>query len=254
MNHYNPSYAPTLGQGFRAGVPIGVGYFPTAMAFGLVCRDIGLSLAQAVTFSLTNFAGSGQFLAVNLIAAKATAAALFLGVLMINLRYMFMGAAIAGRLAEDAIGGKRLPIAFGTTDEVFSVSALRPGKLTFPYMMGLEGIAYAGWVAGTAVGFLVGTILPYAGQRAAAVTIYAMFASLLVQEVKTNRTAILVAGLSAILNSLFVCIAGMPVGWSFVLAMLGGTIFGAWVMPDSDEDGQEKCEEIQPDAKSEALV
>lgn len=206
------------------------------MAFGLVCRDIGMNLVESTLFSITNFAGSGQFLAANLIAAKATAIAIFLGVLMINLRYMFMGASIASRLEPDVKGVRRLLVAFGTTDEVFSVSTLRPGRLSFSYMAGLEGTAYTGWVAGTAVGFIVGMVLPDALQRAAAVTIYAMFASLLTQEVKSNWQAILVAGLSAAVNSLLVCAMGIPVGWAFVIAMLSGTLFGAWIMPDTDEE------------------
>lgn len=237
MNHQqNISAHATLGEGIHAGFPICVGYFPTAMAFGLVCRDIGMNLVESTLFSITNFAGSGQFLAANLIAAKATAIAIFLGVLMINLRYMFMGASIASRLEPDVKGVRRLLVAFGTTDEVFSVSTLRPGRLSFSYMAGLEGTAYTGWVAGTAVGFIVGMVLPDALQRAAAVTIYAMFASLLTQEVKSNWQAILVAGLSAAVNSLLVCAMGIPVGWAFVIAMLSGTLFGAWIMPDTDEE------------------
>jgi len=237
MNHQqNISAHATLGEGIHAGFPICVGYFPTAMAFGLVCRDIGMNLVESTLFSITNFAGSGQFLAANLIAAKATVIAIFLGVLMINLRYMFMGASIASRLEPDVKGVRRLLVAFGTTDEVFSVSTLRPGRLSFSYMAGLEGTAYTGWVAGTAVGFIVGMVLPDALQRAAAVTIYAMFASLLTQEVKSNWQAILVAGLSAAVNSLLVCAMGIPVGWAFVIAMLSGTLFGAWIMPDTDEE------------------
>lgn len=237
MNHKrNTSSQATLGEGIRAGFPICVGYFPTAMAFGLVCRDIGMNLVESTLFSISNFAGSGQFLAANLIAAHATVIAIFLGVLMINLRYMFMGASIASRLEPDVRGIRRLLVAFGTTDEVFSVSALRPGRLSFPYMLGIEGSAYTGWVSGTAVGFIVGMVLPDALQRAAAVTIYAMFASLLTREVKSNWQALLVAGFAAVVNSLLVCALGMPVGWAFVIAMLSGTLFGAWVMPDTDEE------------------
>ncbi|HPZ16782.1 MAG TPA: AzlC family ABC transporter permease, partial [Sphaerochaeta sp.] len=56
----------TFKQGFHDGLPIFIGYFPTALAFGLVCRDLGLRAWHAILFSVTNFAGSGQFLAASL--------------------------------------------------------------------------------------------------------------------------------------------------------------------------------------------
>jgi predicted branched-subunit amino acid permease len=80
----------TFKQGCKEGFPIFVGYFPTAMAFGLVCRDLGLRIWEAVLFSMTNFAGSGQFLAANLIGKGAIPAEIFISVLLVNLRYTFM--------------------------------------------------------------------------------------------------------------------------------------------------------------------
>ena len=42
-NDYRGAMARTLTfkQGFHDGLPIFIGYFPTALAFGLVCRDLG---------------------------------------------------------------------------------------------------------------------------------------------------------------------------------------------------------------------
>jgi predicted branched-subunit amino acid permease len=75
----------TFREGCLEGFPIFVGYFPTAMAFGLVCRDLGMRIWEAVLFSLTNFAGSGQFLAANLIGGGALLAELFVSVFMVPL-------------------------------------------------------------------------------------------------------------------------------------------------------------------------
>ncbi len=234
----------TFLQGVREGFPIGVGYFPTAIAFGLVCRDIGLGAVEATAFSATNFAGSGQFLAANLIESHATVAAIFIGVLMINLRYLFMGASIANRLGAQSHGVGRLLVAFGTTDEVFSIATLRKGELTIPYMIGLESIAYVGWVGGTLVGFLMGMVLPPALQLAAGVTIYAMFASLLASESRHHWQAIIVAAVSAGINTLLGMTLHIPTGWAFVISMLCATVVGAMIMPD--EPLQEIDDEAQP--------
>ena len=49
-------------EGIKDGSPIFLGYFTTALAFGLLTRSSGFTFVEGVLTSLTNFAGSGQFL------------------------------------------------------------------------------------------------------------------------------------------------------------------------------------------------
>ena len=226
----------TFSRGVREGFPICVGYFPTAMAFGLVCRDVGLKMWEAVLFSVTNFAGSGQFLAINLLSSGALILEIFIGVLLINLRYLFMGAALNHKLEEGIHGPKRLILAHGTTDEVFSVAVLHNAKLSWSYMVGLEGISYLGWVGGTALGFLIGMVLSAELQMAVGVTLYAMFISLLAQELRQKGAMVLmIAGFSAAMNSMLILILHMGSGWAFVLSMLTASIVGAIIIAEPED-------------------
>ncbi|HAF85420.1 MAG TPA: branched-chain amino acid permease [Sphaerochaeta sp.] len=225
----------TFRRGVREGFPICVGYFPTAMAFGLVCRDVGLKIWEAVLFSVTNFAGSGQFLAINLLASGSLILEIFIGVLLINMRYLFMGAALNNKLEDGIHGPKRLLVAHGTTDEVFSIAVLHNQRLSWPYMIGLEGIAYIGWVGGTALGFLIGMVLSSELQMAVGVTLYAMFISLFAQELRQKGIMVLViAGFSAIMNSILILCLNVGSGWAFVLSMLTASIFGALVITEGE--------------------
>ncbi|WP_320127404.1 AzlC family ABC transporter permease [uncultured Sphaerochaeta sp.] len=225
----------TAKQGIQDGFPIFIGYFPTAMAFGLICRNIGLSLGESALFSLTNFAGSGQFLAINLLSSGALLFEIFISVLLINIRYSFMGAALNLKLDTGITGIKRILIAHGTTDEVFSVAILHNGLLSSNYLLALELTSYTGWVSGTIVGFLIGMILPHELQLAVGVTLYAMFSSLFAQELRQKGILVLaIAGISALLNSLLVCLFHLGTGWAFVIAMLLSAVFGALVSPDQD--------------------
>ncbi|MDT4762029.1 AzlC family ABC transporter permease [Sphaerochaeta sp. PS] len=227
----------TFSKGVQEGFPICVGYFPTAMAFGLVCRDVGLKLWESVLFSVTNFAGSGQFLAINLLASGSLILEICIGVLLINLRYLFMGAALNQKLEKGIHGPKRLILAHGTTDEVFSVAVLHKQELSWTYMMGLEGISYLGWVGGTAVGFLIGMILSPELQMAVGVTLYAMFISLFAQELRQKGVMVLlIAGFSAILNTALILVLHMGSGWSFVIAMLSASIFGALIIDEPETE------------------
>ena len=235
MNGSSTQESLTFARGVREGFPICVGYFPTAMAFGLVCRDVGLKAWEAVLFSLTNFAGSGQFLAINLLASGALLLEIFIGVLLINLRYLFMGAALSQKLEEGIHGPRRLIIAHGTTDEVFSVAVLHNQKLSWTYMVGLQGVSYAGWVGGTALGFLIGMVLSPELQMAVGVTLYAMFISLFAQELRQKGIMVLIiAGFSAILNSILILALSMGSGWAFVISMLSASLFGASIIKEPE--------------------
>lgn len=223
----------TFTQGCRDGLPIFIGYFPTAIAFGLVCRDLGLRSWQAILFSVSNFAGSGQFLAASLMGSGALLAELFISVLLINMRYMFMGAELSRKLDPALAGWQRPLIAFATTDEVFSVAVLNPSPLPAPYLFGLEGISYLGWVGGTATGFLIGMILPPLLQLAVGVTLYALFSILLTQQVRQKGVvALALAALSAAIHTLLTVLLAVPVGWSFVISMLSAAFIGALVIDE----------------------
>ncbi len=223
----------TFTLGCHDGLPIFIGYFPTAIAFGLVCRDLGLRTWQAILFSVSNFAGSGQFLAASLMGSGALLAELFISVLLINMRYMFMGAELSRKLDPALAGWQRPLIAFATTDEVFSVAVLNPSPLPAPYLFGLEGISYLGWVSGTATGFLIGMVLPPLLQLAVGVTLYALFTILLTQQVRQKGLkALALAALSGTIHTVLTVVLSVPVGWSFVISMLSATFIGALIIDE----------------------
>lgn len=221
----------TRKEGIMDGFPIFLGYFSTAIAFGLICRNININLFNTTLISLTSFAGSGQFLMVNLLSNGALLVELFISILLINLRYVFMGASLNQRLGEDISLIQRIFIAFSTTDEIFSVAILKPQKLNFKYLFALELTSYSGWVLGTVTGYIIGLALPHNLQLAMAVTLYAMFASLWGAETRTHGyKVILIGAFSAIVNSILILCLDVAIGWSFVIAMLSATLFGAFIM------------------------
>ncbi|MGE5606067.1 MAG: AzlC family ABC transporter permease, partial [Bacteroidota bacterium] len=146
-------------RGFAAGFPVFVGYFPVAVAFGILSKTTGLSVGDSVAFSVLVFAGASQFMALNLIKAGAAFSGIIFATLLLNLRHLLMSASLAAKIA--APDKRWLPaVAFGVTDETFAVSATNYGPLGIPFLLALEGTAYLGWVGGTLMGYLAGSILP----------------------------------------------------------------------------------------------
>lgn len=218
-------------QGIIDGFPVFLGYFSTAIAFGLLCRVINITLFSSVLMSLTSFAGSGQFLTINLYSTGTLMLELFISVMLINFRYVFMGISINNKLSKDITFLQRCLVAFGTTDEIFTIATLKKQTLNFPYLFSMELTAYSGWVSGTLIGYLLGTLLSSSLQAAMGVTLYAMFASLWSNEVRKNGASILIiGGISALINSFLICICHLSAGWSFVIAMISASFIGSYIV------------------------
>ena len=58
---------PAWKEGVRAATPIVLGYLPVGLAFGVLARRAGLTTPEAGLMSLLVYAGSSQFIAVEMI-------------------------------------------------------------------------------------------------------------------------------------------------------------------------------------------
>ena len=135
-----PEEAPiqnSFSQGFWGGMPIGLGYFSVAFAFGISAVAAGVPVWGAALISMTNVTSAGQFAGLSLMATGAGLAEQALTQLVINLRYALMSLSLSQRL-DPAIGLlDRLFMAFLNTDEVFAVASSQPGLLGRRYFHGL---------------------------------------------------------------------------------------------------------------------
>ena len=70
-------------EGLIVGLPLIIGYFPIAMAFGLLSKNTGISFRDTSLFSIMVYAGASQFMALNLIVANVSTSSIIaeLGVL-----------------------------------------------------------------------------------------------------------------------------------------------------------------------------
>lgn len=230
-------------EGAKNAFPIFIGYFTTSLAFGLVAVGIGLSPLLAITFSATNLTGAAQFMAINLLGAGAAASEILISVLLMNMRYFIMSMAISRKIqfknAKD-----RFLLAFGITDEIFSVASLRPGMVSKPFMLGLEGFSWLGWASGTVAGVTMGAFLPRSLQDAMSGALFALFAALLVPEIKKSHLPLVLALAAGGLNTLLYYAWKVPAGWSIVISMLVITALGAALFGDGAEDGAEEDQEV----------
>ncbi len=222
-----------LKEGLKGGIPMVIGYIPIAMAFGILAKTEGVSLLDSMLFSILVFAGASQFMALNLLALGVGTGEIILATLLMNFRHFLMSASLAAKFQEKR---KRwIPLAaFAITDETFSVAALRPGPLTLHYLLPMEYSAYAAWVGGTALGYLLGGALPDLVKASMGVALYAMFVAILVPEVRRSKVVTTLALGAGILNTSLNYFSIVTSGWSLILTILFVSAAGAWIF-----DGEE---------------
>lgn len=225
----------SLKAGLIAGLPLAIGYFPVAMAFGLLAKTVNISLLDSCLFSLIVFAGASQFMALDLIKAGIAAGDIVLATFLLNLRHLMMSASLAVRINDVKPGW--LPfIAFGITDESFSVASLKKGKLSVPFLLALQGIGYASWVSGTFTGYLLGTALPVSVQSSLGIGLYAMFTAILVPEIKKSVNVLCLAVIAAIIYGFNDYFNVLPSGWSLIVSIISASLIGLFVLKDETKE------------------
>lgn len=221
-------------DGALSAIPVIIGFFPVAMAFGLLAKTIHLSLLDSFLFSFLVFAGASQFMALDLIKAGVATGSIILSTFLLNLRHLMMSASLSLRLR----GSKRAVlffIAFGITDETFAVASLKHGKLTTPFLLVLQGLSYSAWVGGTVVGYIVGAILPTALQNSLGIGLYAMFAAILTPEMRKSMNVVILAVISAITYIVISYTSIIPEGWYLVATILIASVLGVFLIKEDQE-------------------
>jgi len=179
----------------------------------------------------------------------ASLISIFLVNLVINARYLVMSLSLNNHIVEKMSFGKRMFIAFGMTDENFSVASLYTGKLSFAFFAGLMLTSYSGWVLGTLVGALLMQLMPPIIQEALSITIYAMFCGLLLPSIKKDRAVACIAGISIFISCLFWFIPALttlPSGINIIVPTVIAAALGAWLFPiDNNKEANDKANEVK---------
>ena len=215
----------------KSGLPIFIGYFPAAVAFGILAKTCGTTFLEAMLFSTVVFAGASQFIALNLLATGMGPVGIVLTTLLVNFRHFLMSAYLSTRIKEKAVT-YYFPMAFGVTDETFSVMSFTKGDLTKEFVMPLELTAWSGWVSGTLSGYLMGGFMPAILTQSMGVALYALLLAILMPELKTSLRSLILALSAGLFNWFLVTVDILPKGWSIIVCILVVACAGA-MLPSS---------------------
>ena len=224
--------------GVNRGLPVGMGYFSVSFGFGAMAVSQGLKTLDAVLISATNLTSAGQFAGLTLIVAAATLWEMVLTQLVINSRYALMSLALSQRMGQEIGLLPRLLIAFFNTDEVFALAMAREHSLTAPFLYGLGLLPIVGWVSGTLLGALAGSILPGSVRTALGVMLYGMFIAIVIPPAKKEKAVAVTSLLGLAFSSLFAWVPALskaPKGTPIVICTVAAAAICAWLFPVKEE-------------------
>lgn len=151
-----------VGKAFYKSIPVMAGYIVLGIGFGILLRSAGYGVLWAFAMSAFIYAGSMQYVGVELITGGAGILTTALTTLMVNARHLFYSISMINRYKDS---GKYKPyLIFALTDETYSL--LCDGKTPegedpdlFRFLVSFFDQCY--WVIGSVIGSLLGAVLPF---------------------------------------------------------------------------------------------
>ena len=221
-----------LRRGMRDGVPLGQAALAYGLAFGLVAAQVPLALPQAVTMSAAVYSGSAQLAALNLIqTGYVTLTALAATILLMNARYVMFSAALQPWLGQTtALRAYGSLLLLGDANWLLVMRAIDKGEADRAYLAGTGVPMLVGWLGGTSVGVLSGSILPDPRVLAADLMLPA-FAAAMMGGMMRGRASYLAAGVGGGVALAVMGLAGP--GWAIIAAGVAGAAVAAaaWRAP-----------------------
>lgn len=147
----------------RAGVretwAVGLGLVPLGLAFGLLMTQSGFAWWWTPIFSVVIYAGSMEFLAVNLVTAGVGPFSAAVTGFMVNFRHIFYGLTFP-RNQINSLPGK-VYSTYALTDESYAIVSARPaGPVSGTRVLTIQLLCQSLWVIPGIIGALAGELIP----------------------------------------------------------------------------------------------
>jgi 4-azaleucine resistance transporter AzlC len=212
--------------GLRYTLPLLIGIAPFGMIYGVLAIKAGFPPAAAQAMSAILFAGSSQFMIVNLVAAGSPWLVVVFTAVVVNLRHALYSASLAPFLKHLPAGWKAV-LAYVLVDEAYAVGIHhyeRHGSAGHQhwFLLGSGLAVWVCWQASTALGIFLGAQIPAAWSLD--FTLALTFIAIVVPGLKDRPLL-----LSAVTAAVTAVVAHpLPYKLGLILAALAGIAAGLW--------------------------
>ncbi|ODT68634.1 MAG: hypothetical protein ABS75_19810 [Pelagibacterium sp. SCN 63-23] len=222
------SIAQQFFAGARACLPVAISVAAYGLVWGVLARGAGLSPLEVLLMSGLVFAGSAQFVALDLWTASPASlpiGPLVIAALIVNLRYLLLTATLRPLYPPGQVVRGALSM-YLVTDEnwAMTVAAMARGGGSVAFLMGGGVLAWISWMGMNIVGYGLGSAIDDPSRWGLDFAFTATFLALLLGMWKGRGDIVpwLVAALAAILTARFV-----DGSWHILVGGLAGSLAGA---------------------------
>ncbi len=180
-------------------IPICVGFLFLGMSYGFLMRSKGFSFVYPMLMSFFIFAGSMEFITVNLLLSAFNPMYAFFLALMVNARHLFYGISMLGKYKN--VGWKKFYLIYGLCDESFTINCTvspPPDVDRGWFMLFVTLLNQTYWVAGATLGALLGYVIHF-DTKGIEFVMTALFVVMFLnqwEETKDHRSALVGLGCS----------------------------------------------------------
>ena len=149
-------------KAFVKSVPVMAGYLVLGFGFGILLQNAGYGALWALAMSLFIYAGTMQYVGVELLAGGASLVSAIITTIMVNARHLFYSVSMI-RHYKDA-GPFKPYLIFALTDETYSLLSdghAPEGENANLYRFLVSAFNQSYWVCGCMLGNLLGPVLPF---------------------------------------------------------------------------------------------
>lgn len=146
---------------FPRTVPILAGFLFLGMSYGFIMMEAGFPMIYPIITSAVVFAGSLEFLFVEILRSPFNPLLIFFLTIMVNARHIFYGLSMLDKFKNT--GWKKYFLIFGLCDETFSINCdvkLPPGIDKGWFMFHITWLNYSYWVGGATIGAILSHFVP----------------------------------------------------------------------------------------------
>lgn len=145
---------------FPRTIPILAGFLFLGMSYGFIMREAGFSMIYPIVTSAAVFAGSLEFLFVEILRSPFNPMLIFFLTVMVNARHIFYGLSMLDKFKNT--GWKKYILIFGLCDESFSINCdvkLPPHIDKGWFMLHITWLNYIYWVGGATIGAILSNFI-----------------------------------------------------------------------------------------------
>ncbi len=144
---------------FYATIPVMAGYLVLGIGFGMVLRTRGYGILWALAMSVFIYAGSMQYVAIDLLTGGVSLITAAVTTLAVNARHLFYSISMIDKYKNQK---RKNFLIFTLTDETYSLvcSEVPDGTDASSYYFYVSLFDYIYWIGGSAIGSVLGSVLP----------------------------------------------------------------------------------------------